>query len=280
MEKADQTNETIKTQTVQTNQTPQTTNLTRKIILTALFIGLAVAVRSFSTMIYFLGAPGMRISLSPVFTRMPAILFGPLYGGIAAGIADILGYLVKMEGAFIPLLTITAILGGVITGLLWSLFKNADIFKLQRGLRILFIVIGAIGLFNYLNEQFLPNWEVARFIEKAGKYKDFLTLGLIAVSIIGIILLVLDYAVKKKFPQAAINKYYLKVLLPFGLSGLIVTILNTYILRIYIPQLAKIAFVLLLIPRVLEEILMMVIQSYISSFLLVIYDRYVKNISK
>lgn len=263
--------------TGQIKSTSQRSHLTRKIILTALFIGLAVAVRSFSTMIYFLGAPGMRISLSPVFSRMPAILFGPLYGGIAGGITDILGYFVKMEGAFIPFLTVTAILGGVLSGFLWNLFKNADTISLQKWLRIVFIIIGAVGLFNFLNEKLLPNGAVAGLLEKAGKYKDFLTLGLIAVSIIGIMLLVLDYAVKKKFPQAAINKYYLKILLPFGLSGLIVTILNTYILRIYIPQLGKIAFGLLLIPRVVEEILVMVVHSYLSSFLLAIYDRYNKT---
>ncbi|HBM81036.1 MAG TPA: ECF transporter S component, partial [Clostridiaceae bacterium] len=48
--------------------------------------------------------------------HMPAILFGPLYGGIASGILDVLGYMLKPDGAYIPWLTVTAIAGGIITG--------------------------------------------------------------------------------------------------------------------------------------------------------------------
>lgn len=248
-------------------------SLTRKLILTALFIGLAVVVRGFSTMVYFLGAPGMRISFSGIFSKMPAILFGPLYGGIAGGIADVVGYIVKPEGPFIPFLTLTAILGGVLTAWLWSIFKNADTEKLQRGMWIFFVIIGATGLFNLIAVRFFENSAVALLIKKAGKYEGFLTLGLIAVAVIGIILMILDYAARKKFPQAAINKYYLKILLPFGVSGLVVTIINTWILILYFPALAKIGFTLFLIPRLVEEILMMVVQSYIAAFILTIYDR-------
>ena len=82
---------------------------------------------------------------------------------------------------------------------------------------------------------------------------------------------------EKKFPQSAINKYYIKILLSYGISGLTVTILNTWILIFYFPALQKIGFVLYLIPRLVEEIFMMVIQSYIAAFLFAVYERVVRR---
>ena len=55
----------------------------RRIIQTALLIALALAVRSLSVMSTFMGAPGLRISCAQVFSRMPALLFGPFFGGLA-----------------------------------------------------------------------------------------------------------------------------------------------------------------------------------------------------
>ena len=86
-------------------------------------------------------------------------------------------------------------------------------------------------------------------------------------------LMLLNYAVKKRFPDSDVHKYYLKLLLTFGLVGIPITILNTYILILFIPGLSNIGFTLFLIPRLLEEILMTVIISYISAFLLAVYER-------
>ncbi len=252
-------------------------HVTRKIIQTALFIGLALAVRNFSTMIYFLGAPGMRISFSPIFSRMPALLFGPFYGGLAAGIMDIMAFLLKPEGPYIPLLTLTAILDGVIVGLLWRGLKKVDSVKIQRGLWIAFITIGIVGLFNYINTQFFPLSPVTQAIDAIGKNKGFLDLGLLAVSLVGLILLTINYAVQKKFPNAPLHKHYLKLLITFGSAGLTVTTINTGILQLFIPELGKVGFVLFLIPRLVKESFMMVILSYLAAFLLSIYDRLIKD---
>ena len=72
--------------------------------------------------------------------------------------------------------------------------------------------------------------------------------------------------------QRFIN-YYLKVLLTYALVGTTVTILNTYILVLFVPGLSNIGFTLFLIPRLLEEIFMTVVISYITAFLLTVYDR-------
>ena len=245
----------------------------RKIIQTSLLIALALAVRSLSVMITFMGAPGMRISFAHVFSRMPALLFGPFFGGLSTGIVDVLGYLIKPEGAYIPLLTLTQILDGVLTGFIFKEFKKAETKRIQTTMWVTFIIIGVIGLVNLLISKFYPQSNLALALDSMGKRKDYLILGLVAVSIIGLMLMLLNYAVKKRFPDSDIHKYYLKLLLTFGLVGIPITILNTYILILFIPGLSNIGFTLFLIPRLLEEILMTVIISYISAFLLAVYER-------
>jgi len=250
-----------------------TSQIFRKIIQTSLLIALALAVRSLSVMINFMGAPGMRISFAQVFSRMPALLFGPFFGGLATGTVDVLGYLIRPEGAYIPLLTLTQILDGVLTGFIFREVKKVETKRIQTAMWFAFILIGVIGLVNLVVSKFYPQSHIALALDSMGKRKDYLIMGLVAVSMIGLILLLLNFIVKKRFPDSDIHKYYLKLLLTFGLVGIPITILNTYILILFIPGLSNIGFTLFLIPRVLEEILMTVILSYITAFLLAVYDR-------
>lgn len=252
--------------------------LIRKIIQTALFIGLALAVRSLSVMVSFMGAPGMRVGFTPIFSRMPAILFGPFFGGLATGIVDVLGYLIRPEGPYIPLLTFTQILDGIIVGFVFKEVKRAETKRIQTVMWVTFIVIGVLGVVNVVISKFFAGSTIALILDSMGKRKDYMLLGLVAVSLIGLLLLILNYAVQKKFPKSDIHKYYLKVLLIFALAGIPVTILNTYILILFTPGLHKIGFTLFLIPRLLEEILMTVILSYITAFLLSVYDRLITSI--
>ena len=78
------------------------------------------------------GIPGMRISFSSYISVIPAFLFGPVYGGISMGLIDVLSYfLVRPEGGYMPLLTLTAILKGVLIGAmyLWSKKSSLKILK-------------------------------------------------------------------------------------------------------------------------------------------------------
>lgn len=253
----------------------QSINHLRKVVQTSLFIALALVTRSFSYMVYIGGATGMRISFSGVFTRITAILFGPLYGGAASGIVDIIGYLLKPEGAYIPLLTITAVLGGVITGLLWRNVKNIDSKKMQISFLGLFIVIGVIGIINHIYIIFKPYSHWAQMLQKIGKYENFATIGLEIVSLLGLLLFSIDFIISKKHKEMQAHDTFLKILTAVGLSGIIVTTLNTFILQLFIPNLGKISFMIFWIPRLIQEIFMSVVQAYVISFLLAIYKRYV-----
>lgn len=259
-------------------ETRKNTQYTRKIVQTSVFIALALVIRSLSYMIYIGGAPGMSISFSGIFTKFPAILFGPLYGGIAAGILDVLGYMMNPIGAYIPWLTVTAIISGVMIGFIWKLLKNIDVKKIQRGLLILFISIGMIGVINHISVLFFYDSFWAKSIVSIGKNKDFATIGLEVISVIGVALLIIDLIIQKRITNSSIYQNYLKLIIVTGIAGIIVTTLNTYILQLFIPSLGKIGFLVFWIPRIVQEMFMVVIQGYIVAFLLSIYNKLPSNI--
>lgn len=64
----------------------------------------------------------LRIGPAYLATAMLGMLYGPVTGGIAAGLGDILKYLIKPSGPFFPGYTLTAALGGVVYGSF--LYKN------------------------------------------------------------------------------------------------------------------------------------------------------------
>lgn len=85
----------------------------RKLIIISLFIALQVILtRIFS--ITFLTA---RISLHFLPLALTSAMFGPLYGAIAAIIADLLGFALFPKGIFFPGFTLTAGLSGMLYGM-------------------------------------------------------------------------------------------------------------------------------------------------------------------
>lgn len=249
----------------------------RRVVQTGLLIALALVIRYFSFMIFFGGAAGMRISFSGVFTRLAAVLFGPLYGGIASGLLDILGYIMKPEGAYIPWMTVTAVLGGAITGLIWLILKNVDPRKLQKAFLIFFIAIGIIGIANHVNVVFSSQSAWAKAIAGIGKNRNFATIGLEVVSVVGILIFIVDRFIQRKQQKLMIHENYLKLLIATGIAGLVVTVLNTFILQAFIPALGKLGFFVFLVPRVIQDLLMTVITSYIISYLLAVYKRLTRD---
>lgn len=245
----------------------------RIMVQTSLLIALAVVVRNFSYMVYFGGAPGMRIGFSGVFAKLIAMLFGPIIGGVASGIVDIIGFMIKPEGAYIPMLTITAILGGVISGVLWKIIKDLDTAKLQNAFIVSISIIGLLGVFNHIQMFCYSSSPWAQILQKLGKYKDFTSIGLEFVAIIGMIFLITGIIAKRTKSRLEMNNDFLKVLIATGFAGIFVATLNTYILQLFIPELGKIGFIVFWIPRVIQEVLMTVIQAYIISLLLTIYRK-------
>ncbi|MBQ6998481.1 MAG: ECF transporter S component [Clostridia bacterium] len=244
---------------------------TRRIVQTALFIALALVVRQFSVMIPFGGANGMRIGISEVFTKMPALVFGPVLGGAASGLVDFLAQMIKAEGAYLWPMLAVMILGGALTGVLWKIFKKLPSEKLRLGFTALCIVLLALGIFNHITLAVVKSGVWFNSLNALGDKASFTTYGLYCASVFGFVFLGADFVFKKKSENY--NDDFLQLTLTVFLSDIVVTTLNTFILRFYYSGLAKIPFWTYYIPRLVQDLISTVIFAYILSCLLKVYRR-------
>ncbi len=244
---------------------------TQRIVQTALFIALALVVRQFSVMIPFGGANGMRIGVSEVFTKMPALIFGPVLGGAASGLVDFLAQMIKAEGAYLWPMLAVMILGGVLTGVLWKVFKKLPSDKLRLGFTALCIVLLALGVFNHITLAVIKGGVWFNALNALGDKASFTTYGLYCASVFGFVFLAADFVFKKKSENY--NDDFLQLTLTVFLSDTVVTTLNTFILRFYYSGLAKIPFWTYYIPRLVQDLISTVIFAYILSCLLKVYRR-------
>ena len=244
---------------------------TKNIVQTALFIALALVVRQFSVMIPFGGANGMRIGISEVFTKMPAFIFGPVLGGVASGLVDFLAQMIKAEGAYLwPMLGVM-ILGGALTGILWKVFKKLPSQRVRVGFTVFCVFLLALGVFNHLTLSVIKGGAWFNALSALGDKSSFTTYGLYCASVFGFVFLTADFILKKKSENY--NDDFLQLTLTVFLSDVVVTTLNTFILRYYYSGLAKIPFCTYYIPRLVQDLISTVVFAYLLSCLLKIYRR-------
>lgn len=129
-----------------------TRRLIYRICLTAMFLAFAIVAKMLLPInITIFGAGGMKVSMAGVFTAFPAFLFGPLYGGAASALSDLLGYIIRPDGAYIPWLTLTAFAGGCIKGLLWRLLTGRKSAGLRAGVAALLVLLGVLGVSTHIS---------------------------------------------------------------------------------------------------------------------------------
>ena len=122
--------------------------LLRRMTFSAVFIALAVVAKLLlSFRIPLLGADGLRVSLAGVFTAFPAIVCGPVYGGVASAASDLIGHFVKPEGAYIPWLTVMAFVGGVMKGVIWrALSRERKSRAFRTAVIVVLVALGVLGV--------------------------------------------------------------------------------------------------------------------------------------
>ncbi|MCL2337942.1 MAG: ECF transporter S component, partial [Firmicutes bacterium] len=105
----------------------------RRITISAVFLSISLVLKTaFSFYIPIFGQNGMSVGLSGIFSMMPSILFGPVYGAVVAGLSDLMGYLIKPTGSYLPLMTLIVAAGGFIRGVLWQVLRDRS----SRNIRI------------------------------------------------------------------------------------------------------------------------------------------------
>ena len=248
---------------------------TSQIVQTALFIALAIVVRQFSFMIPFGGTNGMRIGVSEVFTKMPALLFGPVLGGVASGLVDWLSQLIKAEGAYLLPILFVMILGGFTTGVLWKIMKNADTKKLRIAFFTVCLFLAVFGAVNHVVLSFNINGGFYTLLSSLGDKSSFATYGMYFASVLGWLFLLADFLIRKK--SADYSEDFFPLVITIFASDFVVTTLNTFVLRYFYSGLAKIPFLTYYLPRVLQDVISAIVFAYIISALLKIYRKVIKR---
>lgn len=248
---------------------------TKRIVQTALFVALAVIVRMFSVMIPIGGTGSMRIGFSEVFTKMPALLFGPLLGGIASGLVDIVSQIVKPEGAYIWPILAVMVCGGALTGFLWKVFKNVSEKKLRIGYALFCVSLAVFATFNLWVLSTAQDGFWVKTLMRLKEQLPFATYGVYGAAVLGFVFLAVDFIIRKKSPQAYSGDF-LQLIATIFISDIFVTTANTFVLRAYYEGLAKLPFMMVYIPRLIPDFVSTVIFAYLISLLLKIYRKVIK----
>lgn len=117
--------------------------LLRRLTVTAVCTAFAVVLKCFTNLALNIPALGIKVGFGGIFTFFPAAVCGPLWGGAACALSDLLGHFIAPDGAYIPWLTITAFAGGCIIGILWRVVGR----RYSRPLRVALISFFAVVLF-------------------------------------------------------------------------------------------------------------------------------------
>ena len=279
---------------------------TRRIAISAIFLSIALVLRLiFSWYLPLFGQHGMRVGLAPIFTMMPAILFGPIYGAIVAALTDILGFLLRPMGAYMPLLTLTVTAGGFLRGALWLVLRGKCSYRMRLAIGALAVILLVFGLFNvYALQQdgvdsgFFDGVSDPTAVDTSGMHGisrmlitrsqgaanpgDTLqtllvsvTVGLIGSAVFGFILLIADFIISKRFAKEGKESRIMPLLITVLVSGIVVSTLNTVVLRetIFREAWQLLPFVVLWLPRVIETIVSHSVYVYFMALLLGIFER-------
>jgi ECF transporter S component (folate family) len=271
----------------------------RRITISAVFLSISLVLKTaFSFYIPVFGQNGMSVGISGIFSIMPSLLFGPVYGSVVSGLSDFLGYLLKPVGTYIPLMTLVVAAGGFIRGALWSALRNKDSKKMRIAVLIFSALMLSAGIFDHaflaadgVNSEFYNqvqkeniNTDNMHLISKmliertidvkdpSGNLKTYITwvtTAMIVCAALGILLLAADFFITKRLNHDTSKGQIPQLLIAMIGSGLIVTTLNTIVLRETIFTAWKVLpFAVIWIPRVIEEILGNTVKAYFVAVLL------------
>lgn len=274
----------------------------RRITISAVFLSISLVLKTaFSFYIPVFGQNGLRVGISGVFSIMPSILFGPVYGAVVSGLADLLGYLIKPVGTYIPLMTLVVAAGGFLRGVLWRTLSKRDSKRMRLLMAALSVLLLLTGIGNIViissdgidkdfyshvqkenintdNMHLVSKLLVTRTIDtkdpagNIASHITFLTAGIIGSAALGLLLLSADLLLSSKLHYDKHKGKIPQLLIAMVGSGLMVTTLNTIVLRETIFTAWKLLpFTVVWLPRVIEELLSNTVKAYFVAILLGIY---------
>ena len=242
---------------------------TKILAFSGLFIALALAVDLFAPPdIQIGGVSALRISFGGPFLKLAGLLFGPVIGGIAGVIKDLAGFLIRGSGAYIPLLTVVEFAKGFSIAWLYIRLSKIELKIYSAVYTTIFTVIFLGGALMVMLTLSSPDGALASFFEGVGKRAVLVPYGLVLAGAVGLaahLFAWMFFAKKKK--NTEFFERYMKLFLCVGLPCMIFTTVNTYILRSALLLPDK-SILILLIPRLAEEMLTILYNTYLLTVLL------------
>ncbi len=110
---------------------------TERIAYLGIMVALAVLTNVFP--IFFNGGSN-SVSFTYTIYVLAGVFFGPVSGGIVGLLSDLLGFLIAPQGPYMPLITLSSALMGVIGGLIYKIPKINHFLKLAIAYVIIFVV--------------------------------------------------------------------------------------------------------------------------------------------
>ena len=241
----------------------------------------------------------MRVGVAGIFSMMPSILFGPLFGGLASGLMDLLGFMLRPSGAFIPLLTVVAAVGGAVRGGMWFVLRGRNPRVMRIIVGALAVILLAFGFCNWLmlradgvNAMFyyfvgdgdvdtsgmfyISRWLITRTLVAAdpggmlATMVTTVTAGPMGAGAFGLLMVVLDLLISAKLSE---GKYDYKSVMPLLLAMLIgswlVSSINTVVLMYTaFPAWQLLPFVVVWLPRIIQTTITTTVYAYFIAVLL------------
>ena len=273
----------------------------RKVAISAIFLSLALVVRLlFSFYIPLFGAGGIRIGLWNVFAFMPSLFFGPIYGAIVALLFDLLGFMLRPSGSFLPMMTLVVTLGGFVRGFLWMKLKNKNTTLLRASLLLFVVALVGLGLLNMVHLRadgvdaaifaagevytgdmnFISRLLVERSLadpDPAASLPRFVimvTSALIGSGAFAFVLFLADLLWAKREEKKGRQSKLLPLLITLLISGMLVNTLNTIVLReMLFDAWQLLPFFVVWLPRIIVEILTTVVLAYFIALLFGIFEK-------
>jgi len=233
------------------------------------------------------GIPGLRISFHGPFLQFISVIIGPVFGGMAYAIRDLVGFLLGGEGAFLWQLMIVDFCCGVAIGFLWYKLKNVNVnvkwFTIGFGVIFfcLFLLFGVLNLVLLRSGHLL---DILGGVSVNAGIVDSATWGLISTGLAGLAAMLLCHVLFHFIYRNSQDKdeklqRVFRLLIAVGIPTILVTFVNSFILYRVMggaPQ----AFVFFMITRLIRRVFTVFYDVYILTALVSVYEQVFKRQTK
>lgn len=127
---------------------------TRDLCFMAMLVAITLMLSAISG--YLRIGEAIKFNISFISVYVGAVLYGPIAGGVIAGMADVISFLINPTGAFIPVFTLMEFVNGALFGLF--LYKNGE---QQRKLAKVFLAALACTLLQFCVNMFWRTYELS-----------------------------------------------------------------------------------------------------------------------